>query len=261
MQLSIKFFFLSAYFLTLSFVNFCYSFNGEDLPYEKLFKVPNVDNVIEEGKKRATKFRNIKLHRISDNPLPTEKFTASGWPSVSGDTLKALAGKVSAAYDFTEVAADDNSLEENIGDEESMSLPDEILEPQTSVESDTSAFGTAFDAFGGGESGKEACHAIASLCEVCSIDSLISNFILPLQVYFFLVKIMFPVCLSFYRLLDYVFFSIMQGSNVSGKDGRVHCSLNINTETGRLSARRPNLQVHGVNFRLLAALNEEDAIK
>ncbi|XP_018491979.1 DNA polymerase I B, chloroplastic/mitochondrial [Raphanus sativus] len=189
------------------------SFNGEDLPYEKLFKVPNVDNVIEEGKKRATKFRNIKLHRISDNPLPTEKFTASGWPSVSGDTLKALAGKVSAAYDFTEVAADDNSLEENIGDEESMSLPDEILEPQTSVESDTSAFGTAFDAFGGGESGKEACHAIASLCEVCSIDSLISNFILPLQ-----------------------------GSNVSGKDGRVHCSLNINTETGRLSARRPNLQ-------------------
>ena len=34
-----------------------------------------------------------------------------------------------------------------------------------------------------------------------------------------------------------------QGSNISGKDGRIHCSLNINTETGRLSARRPNLQV------------------
>ena len=27
-----------------------------------------------------------------------------------------------------------------------------------------------------------------------------------------------------------------------GSLGRVHCSLNINTETGRLSARRPNLQ-------------------
>ena len=26
------------------------------------------------------------------------------------------------------------------------------------------------------------------------------------------------------------------------QDGRVHCSLNINTETGRLSCRRPNLQ-------------------
>ncbi|XP_010466250.1 PREDICTED: DNA polymerase I B, chloroplastic/mitochondrial isoform X3 [Camelina sativa] len=191
------------------------SCNGEDLPYEKLFKVPNVDKVIEEGKKTATKFRNIKLHRISDNPLPTEKFTASGWPSVSGDTLKALAGKVSAEYDYTDGVLD-TSLEENTGDDDFISLPDEILETQhsnTSDESNTSAYGTAFDGFGGGESGKEACHAIAALCEVCSIDSLISNFILPLQ-----------------------------GSNVSGKDGRVHCSLNINTETGRLSARRPNLQ-------------------
>ena len=26
------------------------------------------------------------------------------------------------------------------------------------------------------------------------------------------------------------------------ENGRVHCSLNINTETGRLSARKPNLQ-------------------
>lgn len=34
-----------------------------------------------------------------------------------------------------------------------------------------------------------------------------------------------------------------QGNIISGKNGRIHCSLNINTETGRLSARRPNLQV------------------
>lgn len=177
----------------LSFANFCYSCNDEALPYEKLFKVPNVDKVIEEGKKTATKFRNIKLHRISDSPLPTEKFTASGWPSVSGDTLKALAGKVSGDYDFTEGVAD-TSLEEIIEDDDFMLLPDEIFETQnsnTSVESNTSAYGTAFEAFGGGESGKEACHAIASLCEVCSIDSLISNFILPLQVYFFSFKTMF----------------------------------------------------------------------
>lgn len=26
------------------------------------------------------------------------------------------------------------------------------------------------------------------------------------------------------------------------KNDRIHCSLNLNTETGRLSARRPNLQ-------------------
>ena len=44
---------------------------------------------------------------------------------------------------------------------------------------------------------------------------------------------------------------LVQGDAIStkvreGPDGnwrhRVHCSLNINTETGRLSARRPNLQ-------------------
>ena len=26
------------------------------------------------------------------------------------------------------------------------------------------------------------------------------------------------------------------------KHGRIHCSMNLNTETGRLSARKPNLQ-------------------
>ena len=31
---------------------------------------------------------------------------------------------------------------------------------------------------------------------------------------------------------------------LADKDSRVHCSLNLNTETGRLSARRPNLQVY-----------------
>ncbi|XP_066325902.1 DNA polymerase I A, chloroplastic-like [Miscanthus floridulus] len=76
-----------------------------------------------------------------------------------------------------------------------------------------SSYGTAYEAFGGGKNGKEACHAIAALCEICSIDSLISNFILPLQ-----------------------------GDHISCAEGRIHCSLNINTETGRLSARTPNLQ-------------------
>ncbi|XVF03915.1 hypothetical protein REPUB_Repub05bG0034800 [Reevesia pubescens] len=166
------------------------------LPEEKTFKVPNVDKVIEEGKKAPTKFRNIKLCSIGVM-LPAEIYTATGWPSVSGNALKTLAGKVSAEYDFT-----DDTNDGDINDS---------LEKMIDV--DTSAYGTAFAAFEDEEEGREACHAIASLCEVCSIDSLISNFILPLQ-----------------------------GSNVSGETGRVHCSLNINTETGRLSARRPNLQ-------------------
>ncbi|KAL0864479.1 hypothetical protein Bca101_043597 [Brassica carinata] len=183
--------------------------NHEVLPVEKLFKIPNIDKVIEEGKKAPTKFRNIKLHRISDTPISTETYTASGWPSVSGVTLKTLAGKVSAEYDFMEDVTDTSAEE----DEDTQLLDQASEAPKSKTDVDTSAYGTAYAAFGGGERGKEACHAIASLCEVCSIDALISNFILPLQ-----------------------------GSNVSGKDGRVHCSLNINTETGRLSARRPNLQ-------------------
>ncbi|KAG8639707.1 DNA polymerase I A, chloroplastic/mitochondrial [Manihot esculenta] len=175
----------------------------ESLPHERMFKVPNVDKVIEEGKKSPTKFRNIKLHKIGD--FPAEKYTASGWPSVGGDALKTLAGKVSAEYDFMDNAiVDDCELDTIENSKSKMSSVPNI---------DKSAYGTAMLAFPRQEEGIEACHAIASLCEVCSIDSLISNFILPLQ-----------------------------GSNVASKRGRVHCSLNINTETGRLSARRPNLQ-------------------
>lgn len=174
---------------------------NEYLPMEKEFKVPNVDNFIEEGKKSPAKFRKIKLHKIHGVDIEVEKYTPSGWPSMSGDVLKSLAGKVSADFDF---------LDENNDELPETSVDDEA---PASISTDTSAYGAAYLAFGGGQAGIEACHAIAALYEVCCIDSLISNFILPLQ-----------------------------GNHISGKDGRIHCSLNINTETGRLSARRPNLQ-------------------
>lgn len=124
--------------------------------------------MIIEGKKAPTKFRDIKLNSVGYN-LPTEMYTASGWPSVSGDALKALAGKVSAEYDFIDL---------DLVDEDGNPSQCEI-EP---VEIDNSAYGTAFAAFPTEEEGRDACHAIAALCEVSSIDSLISNFILPLQV-------------------------------------------------------------------------------
>ncbi|KAK7305074.1 hypothetical protein VNO77_42973 [Canavalia gladiata] len=174
----------------------------EAIPTERIFKILNVDKVIEEGKKAPSKFRDVKLNSIGYN-LNVEMYTTSGWPSVSGDALKTLAGKVSAEYDFNEAC--NLSLDEEDGNPSQ----NEVVP----VEIDKSAYGTAFSAFPTEEEGREACHAIAALCEVCSIDSLISNFILPLQ-----------------------------GHNISGKDCRVHCSININTETGRLSARRPNLQ-------------------
>ena len=59
--------------------------------------------------------------------------------------------------------------------------------------------------------------AVDSLLDSSAVDTLLSNFIIPLQ-----------------------------SDDISKPDVngiyRVHCSLNINTETGRLSARRPNLQ-------------------
>ncbi|PON51539.1 DNA polymerase A [Parasponia andersonii] len=179
----------------------------ESLPLEKTFKVPNVDKVIEEGKKAPTKFRNITLKKINAD-FTAEMHTASGWPSVSIDALKILAGKVSAEFDFTD-DTEDSLSDDEIGD----NLEANTDQEQEKLDVSKSAYGTAFTAFTEEAEGREACHAIAALCEVCAIDSLISNFILPLQ-----------------------------GNNISGKDGRIHCSLNINTETGRLSARRPNLQ-------------------
>ncbi|KAF4377172.1 hypothetical protein G4B88_009164 [Cannabis sativa] len=173
------------------------------LPVQKTLKIPNIDKIIEEGKKAPTKFRNITLNKI-DADLPAEVFTASGWPSVSISALKILAGKVSAEFDFMDYA--ERSLAGDDSEDDVEVITDDVAEKQEQEKLDVnkSAYGTAFAAFEDEAEGKEACHAIAALCEVCAIDSLISNFILPLQ--------------------------------------RIHCSLNINTETGRLSARRPNLQ-------------------
>jgi len=63
--------------------------------------------------------------------------------------------------------------------------------------------------FGTEEEAAEAKGAIQALVKVTSIDTLLSNFITPLPAY-------------------------------PDDNGRIHCSLNLNTETGRLSHRRPN---------------------
>lgn len=146
--------------------------------------------MIEEGKKTPSKYRNIQLTKIGGE-LPTEMYTASGWPSVSGDALKLLAGNISAEYDWTEET--DETVVVDDGGKAAKAM--------------TSKYGTAYEAFGGGKEGKEACHAIASLCEVCSIDSLISNFILPLQVNFVAI-----FCLSA-SLLVLLFVGIIENKN------------------------------------------------
>ena len=73
------------------------------------------------------------------------------------------------------------------------------------------SYGLAFNHFKAlerdAEAGRQACVAIDALCSAGAVDTLLSSFILPLQT---------------------------QGD----VNNRIHCSMNLNTETGRLSARR-----------------------
>lgn len=72
-------------------------------------------------------------------------------------------------------------------------------------------YGDAYDACGGGVAGHDACVAVDSVIKASSIEKLLNTYIVPLQ-------------------------------EQTDSESRIHCSLNLNTETGRLSSRRPNLQ-------------------
>jgi DNA polymerase-1 len=160
--------FLSNRFRTIpKRVKLCYLCNrhrpGETWPQSKTFKVLNEENVATEGKK-TSKYRTIELCSIVED-LKTDKFTR-GWPKTSEDALRSLAGKIPTKYIYT---MDD--IQEDDEDTSGSENPD-----------GDSSCGTAYEAFGGGKNGKEACHAIAALCQIRFINSLLSKFILPLQV-------------------------------------------------------------------------------
>jgi hypothetical protein len=104
--------------------------------------------------------------------MKPEKFTVGGAPSATADVLRKLAG-------------------------------DPFADPPK--------YGSAYEFFGGGQEGHDACVAFFSLTAIGSIDTMIANFLTSLQ-------------------------------TLADEQNRVHCSLNINTETGRLSSRKPNLQ-------------------
>ena len=51
--------------------------------------------------------------------------------------------------------------------------------------------------------------------------------------------------LKFYEIIidsNFFFILLLIWQRLVDKENRVHCSLNLNTETGRLSSRKPNLQ-------------------
>ena len=151
------------------------------------------DSAGREGK-APKKTMKVALHGITLKPIQVQTFTATGLPAVSSVVLRALAGKPGVARAL-------------------MDTWDSLSDKEKSEEALKKACGAAFDAFGGGQEGVQACAAIDSLNDVAAIDTLLSNFIIPLQ-----------------------------GDDIRGPEGRVHGALNINTETGRLSARRPSLQ-------------------
>ena len=228
---------------------------GGGVPIERVFKVPNEDGYIEPGKTRAKKQREITLHGVwgprVPSPLTPAVRTPSGAPAVSTPVLRALAGRPGAAK---RALAGDGAVE-------GVPLDDDLTPPDTPAtadddgapapppsvtaapaslahEADALGVGPLYAAFDGGRPGLEACAAVDALVEAAAIDTLLSNFITPLQ-----------------------------GPAISSRDpatgglGRVHCSLNINTETGRLSARRPNLQnqpaLEKDRYRVRAAFTAE----
>ncbi|KAK9789941.1 hypothetical protein WJX73_004973 [Symbiochloris irregularis] len=212
-----------------------------NLPLERTFKMPNVEGVIEEGKKAPKKNLDVALWSLwgqgATSPLMPEIHTPTGWPATSTVVMRSLAGKPgaarkaynekygNAAEEVTTVADEDEEVipqwatsDAAINDGQQLHQDPRVLEME--AEGKRKGFGKLYAYFRLNEkAGLEACQAVDSLCEMGAIDTLLSNFLEPLQ-----------------------HGNIATRDPETGELGRVHCSLNINTETGRLSCRRPNLQ-------------------
>ena len=151
-----------------------------------------------EAMKKPKKYRHFVIKTLGMQPLPNS-FTPAGTPSVGAAVLKRMAGiflisLIPLYFIFFCLNLHTIFAGTNVFNEDENPL-----------------WGTAYDFFGGGKQGAEACRAIGALARMGQIDTTISNFLVPLQ-----------------TMVD--------------ESSRIHCSLNLNTETGRLSARRPNLQ-------------------
>lgn len=152
---------------------------GATLERARAFKIANTEGLVEPGKKKALKQRELTITGLG---IPASEHTELGWPSVSADAVRSLAGKIRV---------------------------------RERVDEKANAYGSVFGFFKSARHSAEAGHAAAialdALANANAIDTLLSSFIRPLQ-------------------------------TMADEASRVHCSLNLNTETGRLSARLPNLQ-------------------
>jgi hypothetical protein len=141
----------------------------EPLPPTRVFDIDNVDGYIEEGREAKPPKKKRPITIVGQG-LPAIKFTAGGWPSVNGDSLSALAGKdptaekprYGTAYPFFRDKTF-RALASEAGDSLTPELEERLGETAE-------------------EAGAAACKAINALTQVSSIDTMLSNFILPLQV-------------------------------------------------------------------------------
>ena len=215
------------------------------VPLERIFKVPN-QHYTEDAEKKQKKTMDITLHSVwgsgQPSPLSPEVYTPGGLPACSTPVLKSLAGKPGRARKALadlgskaqEMAVglenlrddfDEDTAPWSVDDAEIQKLQiqrQEMMRKRSQSELEEIAarngYGKLFSHFNGSiQDGLAACAAVDSLIDGSAIETLLSNFIVPLQ------------------------SDDVSCPDVSGVH-RVHCSLNINTETGRLSARRPNLQ-------------------
>lgn len=217
----------------------------------KMFKALNPE-YDPTDKKKGKKWIDFVLHgiynnnkkdgEVPDRELEVEEETAKGLPAVGQVVLRKLAGRPGAAKkalqtwkeddisnfeddDMAGVRPGEDGEINDEGDEEDTEKAKTttrskkskksrlVIEEQLEKEAAANGWGRLYTALGGGQRGLRACEAVESLCDLSTIEKLTTAFLQPLQ-----------------------------SDRISTPDHRVHCSLNLNTETGRLSARRPNLQ-------------------
>lgn len=96
------------------------------------------------------------------------------------------------------------------------------------------AYNIFFEKFEDENKSKDFESALSSYERFKAIETLLKTFIIPLQ-------------------------------EAADKNGRIHCSLNLNTDTGRISSRRPNLQNQPANdkdiYKVRGAFKAEEGNK